>query len=411
MGDRGAGGGLGQGGQVVRQPDQPQRVGDRRVGGQVAQPGTGEGEGLAHRAGHDQPRPPGQQLERAGRPGPGELRVGLVDHHHRVVARGVDRLDDVQPERRAGRVVRRAEEHHVGVGVAHLLGRRVRAPGRSHPRRGVTAARAPSAQAVPVTWAIRGCIEYAGVKPSARRPGPPKAWSSCCSTSLEPFAAQTWSGSTGAAGGRPQVAGQRLAQRGELAVGVAVEVLHLTGDGLDDGERHVLRHVVGVLVGVQPHRDVELRRAVRGGPPQVLAQRQLGGHRASLGSRLARTVGRTSAWPVSARPSGRAEPGPHRGTVGRQVLGVGQGADVVGHLAQGRLVVVDDVDAAQEGLHRQPAGVPGAAAGRAGRGSTRRSSRRATPARTRPTKTAPALRTRAARSRASRVWISRCSAA
>ena len=38
-----------------------------------------------------------------------------------------------------------------------------------------------------------GCIEYAGVKPSAIRPGPPNAWSSCCCTSLEPLAAHTCS--------------------------------------------------------------------------------------------------------------------------------------------------------------------------------------------------------------------------
>ena len=42
-----------------------------------------------------------------------------------------------------------------------------------------------------------GCIEYAGVNPSAVRPGPPKACSRCSSTSLEPLPAHTWSGATG----------------------------------------------------------------------------------------------------------------------------------------------------------------------------------------------------------------------
>jgi hypothetical protein len=37
-------------------------------------------------------------------------------------------------------------------------------------------------------------MEYVGAKLSASRPGPPKAWSSCCITSLDPLAAQTMSG-------------------------------------------------------------------------------------------------------------------------------------------------------------------------------------------------------------------------
>ena len=39
-----------------------------------------------------------------------------------------------------------------------------------------------------------GCIEYAGVNPSAVRPTPPNAWTRCSSTSFEPLPAQTWSG-------------------------------------------------------------------------------------------------------------------------------------------------------------------------------------------------------------------------
>ena len=42
-----------------------------------------------------------------------------------------------------------------------------------------------------VTWAISGCIEYDGSKPSAVRPGPPNACSSCWMISFDPFAAQT----------------------------------------------------------------------------------------------------------------------------------------------------------------------------------------------------------------------------
>ena len=61
------GDGLRDGRQVVRQPDEPQRVDEGRVRGQVAEPPAGEGEGLGHRAADRQPRPPGQQLERARR--------------------------------------------------------------------------------------------------------------------------------------------------------------------------------------------------------------------------------------------------------------------------------------------------------------------------------------------------------
>lgn len=56
--------------------------------------------------------------------------------------------------------------------------------------------RGPEIQPVPVPREISACIEYEGSKPSAVRPGPPKVWSSCWSTSLEPLAAQTFSRAT-----------------------------------------------------------------------------------------------------------------------------------------------------------------------------------------------------------------------
>ena len=54
-------------------------------------------------------------------------------------------------------------------------------------------ARGTDTQPVLVPAASSGCMEYDGSKPSATRPGPPKAWQTCCSTSLEPFAAHTCS--------------------------------------------------------------------------------------------------------------------------------------------------------------------------------------------------------------------------
>ena len=56
--------------------------------------------------------------------------------------------------------------------------------------------RCPSTHRVPVSRAYSGYIEYVGAKLTAVRPGPPKACSRCSITSLEPLAAQTWSGVT-----------------------------------------------------------------------------------------------------------------------------------------------------------------------------------------------------------------------
>ena len=55
---------LGERRQVVRQAHEPQGVGDGRVGREVAESRAGEGEGLAHGAGDDQPRAAGEQRQR-----------------------------------------------------------------------------------------------------------------------------------------------------------------------------------------------------------------------------------------------------------------------------------------------------------------------------------------------------------
>ncbi len=65
----------------------------------------------------------------------------------------------------------------------------------------------------------------------------------------------------------------------------------------------------------------------------------------------------------SVTPSPPAETGLDRLAVRGQVLHVGQGDHVRGHVAQRGLGVLDEVHAAQEGLHGQAGGVPGAAAG------------------------------------------------
>ena len=88
--------------------------------------------------------------------------------------------------------------------------------------------------------------------------------------------------------------------------------------------------------------DVELRRAVRRQPAQVVADRQV-----------------VDAWSCRANLAG-ARPAPCAGRSSALASATTWRRDV----AQRGLVVLDDVDAAQERLHGQAGRVPGAAAGR-----------------------------------------------
>ena len=92
---------------------------------------------------------------------------------------------------------------------------------------------------------------------------------------MEPLAAQRFSTLSGGAGLRAQVGGQVGAQRYRVAVGIAVQ---LGGDRLDrcgDVVDERLGGRVRVLVGVQPHRHLQLRCAIRRFAAQVVAQRQI----------------------------------------------------------------------------------------------------------------------------------------
>jgi hypothetical protein len=53
--------------------------------------------------------------------------------------------------------------------------------------------RRPCTHPVAVSRAYSGYMEYVGAKESAVRPGPPNACMTCSMTSLDPFAAHTWS--------------------------------------------------------------------------------------------------------------------------------------------------------------------------------------------------------------------------
>ena len=103
----GEGGGLRDGGEVVREPDQPQGVGDFGGRRHVAQAGTGQGERLAHGPRDDQPLPARQQRQRAGRAVVRELVVRLIDDHDGLagLAGLVDGFHHVQPQAGSGGVV------------------------------------------------------------------------------------------------------------------------------------------------------------------------------------------------------------------------------------------------------------------------------------------------------------------
>ena len=85
----------------------------------------------------------------------------------------------------------------LGEGSSTTLGRSRRTSAAAWSRSSEkSSSRCPTTQPVPVSRAYSGYIEYVGAKLSAVRPGPPKAWSSCSITSLDPFAAHTCSGVT-----------------------------------------------------------------------------------------------------------------------------------------------------------------------------------------------------------------------
>ena len=83
----------------------------------------------------------------------------------------------------------------LGLGSSTMLGRRSSTSARARSRSSAkSSSRWPTAHSVRVLRAYSGYMEYVGAKLSASRPGPPKACSSCCITSLDPLAAHTISG-------------------------------------------------------------------------------------------------------------------------------------------------------------------------------------------------------------------------
>ncbi|OEI67229.1 hypothetical protein Cus16_3130 [Curtobacterium sp. ER1/6] len=338
MPERGDRGGLGEGGQVVRQADESEGIDHRRVGSQVADAGAGERERLAHRAGHDQARSSGQQGDRARGIVGHELRVGLVDHDDAVrrVVGGADRLD---VERGARGVVRAAEEHDVrtvlGDGRDHRLrgdAELVVALRRDPPRAGAggedrvhrVGGREAEHRAARAAEGLEELLE--DLVGPVRRP--------------ELLRGQLLVRREAAV----QVRGQRPTQLGELAVRVPVD----GGQGLPDRGHDVLGDVLGhgmrVLVDVELHAHVLLRSAVGALPTEVVADREVferGCHRSIVGRAPCAATGRPDGGPCSRAP---------RAALGRSV---GQGPPGWGLRSVARRVLRGDGDLLA-GLQRGP---------------------------------------------------------
>ena len=298
--ERGAGDGLGDRGQVIRQPHQEQRVHHGRVGGQVAEPGARGGEGLGHRAGHHEPRPAGQQGERARGARAGELGVRLVDDDQ-AGGRVVHLLDERERHGGARRVVRRGDEHDVRLVLSHLLGGGGQAVAR------VAAALGPPGAGDLGDQRVHRVGRLEAERGAAR-----------AAERLE----QLLYDLVGAVRGPhlprgkavAEVVGEVLAQVDGVAVRVAVERARDAGDRVRDRLPQALARRVRVLVGVQLDGDVELRGAVGVQVPQVGAGAGRGSRRRAVtgapppprarGLRTAATWAARSSAPPSASTRG-----------------------------------------------------------------------------------------------------------
>ena len=73
----------------------------------------------------------------------------------------------------------------------------------------------------------------------------------------------------------PQVVGQPLPHRGELAIRVAVDLAQSDGDGIQDVVGHLFGNRVSVLVHVQSDRQRGLRGTIRRLTAEVVTDGQI----------------------------------------------------------------------------------------------------------------------------------------
>ena len=132
--------------------------------------------------------------------------------------------------------------------------------------------RCPATQRVWVLRAYSGYIEYVGANDSAVRPGPPNAWSTCCMISFDPLAAQIRS----AVRPCPRYAARpvRSSRASRSGYRFSDSATRCTASAMSRAVS--VAGTVRVLVGVELHGHVELRRAVRLLVPQLLADRDPG---------------------------------------------------------------------------------------------------------------------------------------
>jgi len=289
------GGGLGEGRQVVRQPHELQRVdrlGRRR---QVAQPQPRTGEGLRHRARHQQPRVLGQQRDGGGRRT--ELGVGLVHEHH--PRRGLaHRGHDLEEGHRPGRVVGSRDERDGGPVLPDRRHRDVQRQREvlrtrySHPpRRGRRRQqRVHRVRRLEADGCAPGAAE--GLADLLQHLVAPVGRPHLLDAERDP--------------GHPGQVGREIGpQRHGVPVGIAVQPAGGLPDGRGDVGHQRLGRRVGVLVDVELDRLGQLRRAVRHLAHQVVADRQ--GHQRQPIS------GPGPARPRRGRGGPRSHPGPRRG--------------------------------------------------------------------------------------------------
>ena len=211
-----------------------------------------------------------QQLDRRGRAGPTELRVRLVDDDHRVAGRA-QRVDVLQRQRRARRVVRRRQQDHV-----RLLGADV-GNGRVEVDREVVAARerAVLGEGVPRVVGVhrvRRCERQR--HPAGPAEGLQQLHHHLVGAVGRPHLGAGDQRAVGNVGA--DVGGEVGAQRGGVTVRVPVQGGGRLGNSAHHVSDHRRRGRVRVLVDVEPVGDVELRGAVRHLAAQLRAQRELG---------------------------------------------------------------------------------------------------------------------------------------
>ena len=242
---------------MVWQAHEPQRVDEGGVRGEIADAGAGESERLAHGARDDEALTTGQQRQGRALVVRGELEVRLVDDDD-AVARLVHRLDDVEPERGARRIIRRAQEDHIGRGIGDL-GCRVFGVDRVAGRSG---SRDPLGTGAAGEQRVHGVC---GRESEGGATGPREGLKDV----LQHLVRAVRGPDLVAREAVAEIVREAFAQRGELAVGVPVDVAQRESDRVEDVVGDLGGNRMRVLVDVEGDRKRCLRGTVGLLPPEI----------------------------------------------------------------------------------------------------------------------------------------------